>query len=359
MLATSAKPDVKVYNSLQAARAIAVMLALFCHCGVILNNPKYWHVSWQHYVYAGHGGVEIFFVLSGIVILHAHLRDIGNPAQVGSYLWKRFRRIYPVYWAALALTAPVFVLVPSFGRGFERQPMVILQSILLVHLTNTERVLAVSWTLFHEIMFYAAFAAIILNRRVGAVLTAVWMAASVYSLIFPLAHNVVAEYLSPLHLLFGFGICVTLIVRRYSMPGWPLALIGTAGFVACFIYENKIITETDPLNVLYGFFAALFLWGAMLLEQQGQLRVPASVKLIGDASYSIYLVHLPVLSAIAKILYPAWRRFPTPLIVPFLVMAVLGTGLGLLMHLYVEKPLLRWMSQSKQTVMERARAAGV
>jgi peptidoglycan/LPS O-acetylase OafA/YrhL len=357
VLAEVAHRRVKVFASLQAARALAVILALLCHCGVILNNPKYWNVSWQHYVYAGHSGVEIFFVLSGIVILYAHLGDIGNPAQVGSYLWKRFRRIYPVYWVALALTAPVFVLVPSFGRGFERQPMVILQSILLVHLTSTDRVLAVSWTLFHEIMFYAVFAMIILNRRAGTALLSVWVAASVYSLVFPLAHSVLAEYLSPLHLLFAFGICVTLLVRRYSIPGWPLAMVGAAGFVACFVYENHTITETDRLNVLYGACAAVLLWGAMLMEEQGHLQIPAPLKLVGDASYSIYLVHFPALSAIAKILYPLWRRFPTPLIVPFLIMAFLGTALGLLAHLYVEKPLLRWMSGSKQSVVERARAS--
>jgi peptidoglycan/LPS O-acetylase OafA/YrhL len=119
------------------------------------------------------------------------------------------------------------------------------------------------------------------------------------------------------------------------------------GFIACFVYENNTITERDPLNVLYGFFAALFICGAMLIEGRGHLRVPASLKLIGDASYSIYLVHLPALSALAKIMFPVWKRFPTPLIVPFLILAVLGTVLGLLVYQYVERPLLRWLSKSK------------
>jgi hypothetical protein len=47
-------------------------------------------------------------------------------------------------------------------------------------------------------------------------------------------------------------------------------------------------------------------------------------------------------------MYPVWKRFPTPLIVPFLILAILGTVLGLLVYLYIEKPLLQWLSRSKR-----------
>jgi peptidoglycan/LPS O-acetylase OafA/YrhL len=357
---TTANTRLKVFTSLQAGRAIAAIIVVFHHCGVILNNPKYWHTSWAEYVYCGRSGVEIFFVLSGIVILYAHTRDIGNPAKLGSYLWKRTRRIYPIYWIVMLATMPVFVLIPSFGRGSERQPMVILQSILLLPLQSMNRVLPVSWTLFHEIMFYAVFSTVILNRRIGAAVVTVWIAASAYALVFPFANPVVAAYLSPLHLLFAFGMGVTLFVRRYSIPGWPIALAGLAGFIVCCVRDNQIQDDNYmPLAVAYGAFATLMLCGAMLMEQRGQLRSPAWLVLIGDASYSIYLVHFPVVSAGAKVLYPIWKHFKTPLIVPYLLLVILGMALGLVVHLLVEKPLLAWMSKPKQVAPKEIPAASV
>jgi exopolysaccharide production protein ExoZ len=124
----------KVYSSLQAGRAIAALMVVLFHCSAILGEAKYWHHSFDKYLVCGHRGVELFFVLSGIVILHAHRADMDNPGALAIYLRKRFVRIYPIYWIVLLFIVPVFLLFPSFGTGMERQPSVIVSSIILVHL---------------------------------------------------------------------------------------------------------------------------------------------------------------------------------------------------------------------------------
>jgi peptidoglycan/LPS O-acetylase OafA/YrhL len=320
------------------------MVVLY-HCGGLAALPKYWNRAWGQYFIWGHSGVNFFFVLSGVVILYAHWNDVGRPAALATYAVKRIRRIYPLYWIVLAVIIPVYFLIPSFGAASERNPLVIFESVVLVHFRHSESVLSVGWTLYHEVMFYALFAIVILNRRLGTILLSLWMAASTYCLVWPPANSILEIYISPLHLLFGFGICVLLFVRRTKASGMPFALIGAAGFIACCVGEGMAGNAAPYLNLLYGLFAALALGGCMLLEQQGSLAVPGILKSLGDASYSIYLVHFPVLSLLAKIMYRGCNRLRVPVVIPFLLLAIAGVAVGVAVHHFVEKPLLQLLGK--------------
>ena len=77
------------YGSLQAGRGIAAILVVIFHTASFVGgNSKYWHREWLARGLAGLAlGVEYFFVLSGAVILLAHMDDIGRPATLPSYLW--------------------------------------------------------------------------------------------------------------------------------------------------------------------------------------------------------------------------------------------------------------------------------
>ena len=47
-------------------------------------------------------GVNFFFVPSGFIIFFAHAKDVGRPARIGTYLWRRFARVYPTYWVFIS-----------------------------------------------------------------------------------------------------------------------------------------------------------------------------------------------------------------------------------------------------------------
>jgi exopolysaccharide production protein ExoZ len=351
----------KVFTTLQAGRGIAAFLVVLCHCENILVNPKYWHHSWGKYLLFTHSGVEFFFVLSGIVILHAHWSDVGRSQALRSYAWKRFKRIYPIYWVVLAAVLVQFFVFPASGEPYVRSSSVIIQSILLLHINRVESVLGVAWTLYHEVMFYLVFGVIILDRRIGFSLLAIWLAVSIYPLIHGPVNPLLQQYISPLHLLFGFGMVVIFIMHERKVPyATAMTIIGILGFAATALRENLTSATTDPLalqvdgpfSVLYGLSAAMAMIGLMSLEREGKLRSSGILKSLGDASYSIYLVHLPVLSLAGKILYPIWKHFQVPLIIPFLLMALLALTMGMLTHILVEKPLMRRLggSKSKKTV---------
>lgn len=178
-IAEQPAPPRSKLTSIQACRGVAAMLVVLFHTNICFEHPKYWNGKPFGSVFDfGGAGVEFFFVLSGFIILHVHWFDLGRPQRVRRYLWKRFRRIYPIYWFVLLPLIPGYVLVHSWGYGFERDPLVIFSSIVLVPFGGELATLAVAWTLYHEVLFYAAFAVAILNVRVGSFLLLIWLAAS-------------------------------------------------------------------------------------------------------------------------------------------------------------------------------------
>ena len=89
-------------------RGLAVLPVVLLHVGVaVLPSSRLLGA-----VTRGWYGVDLFFVLSGFIICHVHWNDIGRPEQVRSYFWKRFVRIYPTYWVALALFVLLFLFSP-------------------------------------------------------------------------------------------------------------------------------------------------------------------------------------------------------------------------------------------------------
>src|SRR5687768_17753817 len=98
-------------NSLQGLRAFACLLVLSYHVSVIFSQPKYFGAKpFGSFLDGGPIGLDLLFVLSGFVILHAHRGDLGRRERLGGYLHRRLHRVFPTYWVALLAILPVFFL---------------------------------------------------------------------------------------------------------------------------------------------------------------------------------------------------------------------------------------------------------
>src|SRR5207302_3769566 len=87
-------------NSLQACRALACILIVLAHTNhSIFGVEKYFgHKPLGCLVDCAFASIDFFYVLCGFIMFHAHADEIGQPRAFGPYLWKRFARIYPIYW---------------------------------------------------------------------------------------------------------------------------------------------------------------------------------------------------------------------------------------------------------------------
>lgn len=91
--------------------------------------------------------------------------------------------------------------------------------------------------------------------------------------------------------------------------------------------------------------SAAIILGAGRIEQTVGVQFSKWLRVLGDASYAIYLVHYPFLMFLTPKIYMLSTKTSAPLVVPFLTMVVSGVIAGCAVHFFVEKPLLIWLGR--------------
>jgi exopolysaccharide production protein ExoZ len=334
-------------KSVQAFRGLAALLVVLFHTGLILGAAKYWNVGLAPRLFAfGESGIHFFFVISGYIIARAHESDIGRPDRLRRYALRRFVRIYPVYWIVSLVGIAGILLV---GGEHLLTPRLLLGTFTLLPFAGTDAVLAVAWTLFRELAFYVAFGVLIFNRTAGLVVAAVWCLAIVTA---PPLPAELAYLIAPGNLLFLMGVGAFYLLKTTRIPN-PLVL-GTFGLVAFFTLAAILPVRGLPAVPL-GFSAALALVGFVEAERTRGLRMPRASELLGNASYSIYLTHLLILSLGAKILTTLPLGFIPPPVF-FVILASGAVGFALAFYRYVEKPMLAGLRSLSEGAKATTRA---
>ncbi len=287
-------------KSLQAGRGLAALSVVAFHArGNMISRPETAHSTLAALATHGNVGVDFFFVLSGFIILFAHQRDIGQPSQLRRYLTRRFTRIYPIYWIYTAIFA---ALVLGFG-GITAMPHTWgdwVSTWFLFRVTSGPTPLSVAWTLFYEIAFYLTFATLIVSRRAGLLLFGLWAAIILAFHRYTPTNSVIGVWTSLICLNFFVGMGACLLHRRLSSAVSGAALImGIVGLITAGAYVDHGLPPTG-FKLLIAGSCGLAICGAAALETRRLISF-AVVALLGDASYTIYLVHEHLTAALIKL----------------------------------------------------------
>lgn len=288
-------------------------------------------------------GVDFFFNLSGSIITFVHYEDIGSPGRLGHYVQRRFTRVFPFYWIVLAYYLADTWLFhplrdPGAGRLFSEAFLLPLMSPIIV---------GGSWTLIFEILFYVVFATLILSRRVGVWVIAIWaLLVIVGHVTHPLflAHGPQATLTSPYCLEFFMGMGRAYLMTHWRVPGSAVMLLtGIVLFAAAGIAEVLGILNGFGMTarLVYGPCAALVIVGLVERERSGQLKVPRVLGALGRASYSVYLVHLVAIGIAFHFISRMVHLTPADALPLWFVLCVVGTGAGVLASIWVEHPVIR------------------
>lgn len=339
-------------HSLQSLRGLAAAAVVFEHLH-FHSELRLGHGLVPAWFAAGHLGVDMFFVLSGFILLHVHRSDLGQDGQVRRYAWRRFVRIWPL----LALLNTVKLVYMGIS-GAEVRPEksswdVILTSYLCLPHPQWP-LLDVAWTLRHEALFYALFAvAVAYGPRVGLLLTG----AAAAALVIPAMVGAQPEWpwwqnfvLSPLHWHFLFGLAAAWIVQRpavaafargpmlYLAAGLTLAL-ATALMAAGASFHLR--SGADMPRVLFAAGAALLVCTFVLLERRHPRSHPSWLTGLGDASYSLYLWHGFVVAGALAVTpsLPAWLQHSPILLLTLVTAAAFVSSFAV--YRWIELPLLR------------------
>ncbi|MDK2122902.1 acyltransferase family protein [Parachitinimonas caeni] len=286
----------------------------------------------------GYLGVELFFLISGFVIL---LSAEGRNAT--EFVKARALRLFPALWLACSLTAATAWLLsdarftPTLGDYFANMA-------LLAGFIGRPLVDGSYWSLYVEIVFYAAIAAAIALRQLGQIelWLILWLALACLIDLFPFGN-------AGFKALFNYapyfvGGCVA--YRRYSLGTSPLRQgLFVASWVlasahalrdAAYLSERYAV-RFEPLVVTS--LIAVFFGGFWLLARHRTTawRQPRWA-IWGALTYPLYLIHQHIGYMLFNRLYPAW---PSWLLVSSCSALVLA--LAWLIHHHAELPLRRWL----------------
>ncbi len=327
--------------SLQALRAVAAIMVVLFHLHVYTVPQVLGAGHGLTPAFAmGYAGVEIFFVLSGFIMVLVHRHQFGQPQHARAFMTRRIERIYPFFWVILTI-----VIAGRFAtEGVLPSANEALRAVFLWPSAG-EPIIEVAWSLTFEMMFYIVFSLLLLNLRLGFAVGALWFGACAVSAISGYqgwGHDLI---LSAYNLLFLFGICASLGVPYLpSELALPLLLGGILLFLAVGLSEayGGVDWHTGLRTVLYGLGAAAMVTSLVVLERAGRLRVPRAFVFLGDASYAIYLVHITAMTLTVKVLLAAGGdRLGVPLTAAVVLSGALVAGS--LAHVLLERPLMRWL----------------
>ncbi len=315
--------------NIQLLRAFAAINVVIFHLIITANGYQQSTPLFNVLEGWGQNGVDIFFVISGFIMLHTQLRQPKTPWQ---FLRQRLIRIVPLYWLLTLLVVCLLWFAPSLFRDLRLQADWVLASFFLSAQFWTAKypVVFVGWTLEWEMLFYLVFACALWLKALPL------MAATVTLVLL----GVAADSGQWMLLEFCFGMLAAWLYAKRAwsaQTGLLCLLAGTLLLLLSLLPTVKAMALERTLS--WGLPAFLLVFGAVMAKPCQAVWLQR----LGDASYSLYLLQILTIPACYKLssqLLPSANPW---------LLAVICVGVTLLTalccHQWVEQPMLRWLRQ--------------
>ncbi|WP_086737018.1 acyltransferase family protein [Erythrobacter colymbi] len=319
--------------------AVHLAFAFADHLGAGLGIGSTWDGARE-----GQAAVMLFFIISGYVMVEAARGRFGTPGARGEFWRRRFIRIMPPYWIATLLLAGVLVVI--FRRPVDAGQVA--RSLALVPEWPTDGRLRpllflwVGWTLIYEMAFYFVFGLFLPLPRGRAIMAVSGVLALVIAAgtRVPPADPLLFAVTRPLPVMFVAGMGLALWRGQGgAVPVWlRWAMLAALVPAVLVVGEPAEYTASDWHYLLWAGLPALLIAGGVL---GGPLSLPRPewINRAGDASYALYLLHLPV----AWFWLWFWGRLPffDPGPWDYLASALAASiAASWLFHTRIERPML-------------------
>lgn len=332
-----------IFKKIQILRALAANAVVLSHLFVI--EQKYGHgfdllPAWIHF---GSSGVDLFFIISGFI-----MASLTRETSWKDFITARVTRIYPPYWFYTTIVLILWLVAPGMvNNSYDHAPSMWRSYLLFPDTTNP--LLAVGWTLVHEMYFYIVFTIILFARVRLMPALAAWSATVIiFSFLLPNINRetqpVLYVLFNPLTMEFIAGAVIGLAIKSgISKHGWWALGVGAGLFLFNCIASNETASLIDVADwhhiFAFGPPFALIVYGAAACEKRGW-QPPQSIVALGNASYSTYLSHVLVLSAIGHVfVVQPLHNFPVEVVFVIAGIAVVNIW-ALISFRLIEKPSL-------------------
>jgi peptidoglycan/LPS O-acetylase OafA/YrhL len=374
-------------KALTGIRFFAALHVVVYHYGREAFAGAHWSIL--AILSCGPSAVSLFYLLSGIVLVHSCTNESGLSSTRGSFWRARFARIYPTYLLALIIDGPFFL--SAMLKAHDGVAVVLwgvplgLLAMLLLHAWTPLSVFAWNtpgWSVSAEAFFYSLFPTLSARLRSSSVRTLASRAMVFYLLaLVPPVIVLLAELsgnpvlgvqvpagpggldlhtwiirfagFSPIARLpeFLIGICVGYWLKtgRPSLSSsgatW-LEVAAVAGLACAWIAlgvraDSKIWLDSGLLAPLFALLLIASALGSGLLARLLSLR---PFQVLGEASYAIYILQEPVLIWATKL--PMIAKLPLPVFISLYVVGLILMSIAC--QRFVAEPARRWLVGSKR-----------
>lgn len=340
---------------LDSLRGLAALWVVFNHTQEYLPNalPEIPSVIRQPLIQYGGLGVQVFFVLSGYVIAQSLQRTRMDTPALGNFMVRRMVRLSPPYWAAV-----VFALVVSSVSAVAKDEVWSFPSIgrLLAHvvylpdLLNMEMINGVHWTLYIEVQFYVLIGIFLwllakapqqgsAARLVPLIAFSTIAAASLIHPLFELRDGREHWFGAYVHA-FVFGMLIQWTRSKRLHPA-VLAVFTAVLGLAWAIHGDSVVGGAFVAGaIVYAFTGPKGAFG--LLEQPPFL-------FLGKISFSLYLVHSPVMGSVSYLGGKVLGESVGAELVTAVFEIIASLIVGAVFWKIFEEPAMRWSKALRRT----------
>ena len=317
--------------ALQYLRAVAALAVVYSHSVIQVADYQ------QYLTDAGSFGVDIFFVISGFIMIYIAKPDDTPTA----FFLNRMRRVIPMYWFFTFLMAAILLIMPGVFKTTVFDMDALLMSLAFIphwsvaYPTEAWPIVAPGWSLNFEMYFYLVFAVSLLFAQrfriafISFVITTVFVIASSLND----GQSAIASFFS-LSLVFEFILGMLLAVawkRGFRLPP------STAAWLLLSASCVLLIKLPLPRIFEYGVPAFLIVMSCLYIRI-GKYRWAV---LLGDASYALYLSHIFTLGILRKFVAPFLGEGETAAYLFVIISLVVCTLVSVVIHKYIDNWLLR------------------
>lgn len=334
----SQQRPVETVVTIQYLRAVAAALIVFQHA---MGIPAFVYYT-AHF---GTVGVDLFFMISGFIMWTTTQDQNRGP---GAFWLARAIRIVPLYWLFTTAYVVAALVSPESFFQLKLDPVHIVKSFLFIpeehpNLGLPAPVLTIGWTLNYEAFFYLFFGLCLLiaDLRVRFIVIAtIFCILTILGTWLQPTGPILSSYLDPVMLEFLSGIVLAILASHLARCG---AVLGALLFVAGVVWIGVVYAYDMalPRLVSHAVPSIMAVTGALMLEPWARAHQNRIGLLLGDASYSIYLIHpfaqrAFLLAVIHTIGLPSIN--PTVYIFSAFFIAIVA---GVICYLMLERPVLR------------------
>jgi exopolysaccharide production protein ExoZ len=292
------------FDQIQVLRGVAALLVVLHHS---IGSLKYYHHYNNYFLdligSIGKLGVDFFFILSGFIISFSAIEKYNSKNALKNYFLNRIIRIYIPYLPIGIVMLLLYFFLPHFSNG--NRSISILTSLTLI--PDGRPALSVAWTLTYEVFFYVVFCISFISKKAWNCFLFFWFLFIIYfnyiQVLPSFFQNAFSRiFLSTYNIEFILGYLLACLVTSNFKIKSSFLWFGLVILFPLFIIvkSNKLRFFYFDINLIFCCTSFIIIYLAILHNKK--INKKSLLMIIGNATYSIYLVHNPLQMIVLRFL---------------------------------------------------------